>query len=427
MNKIWKVAKTEFSNSVRSKAFLVGIVAMPVMMLLVGGMQKFAMEKKDTTERQFAVVDRTGELFSVIDEAAKKRVESGGGADSAYVAVRHDTGLEGDEVALNLSDQVRDGKLFAFLIIEKGVLSDAPDAGDLRYYTDSPTYRDLPRWIGSVVHDEIQRRRFDEAGLDPVKIQRLMSRVPMKRLGLTERGESGQIQKGEEDDEMRNTGVPMITMLLLFMMLMTSMPTLLTSVMEEKINKISEFLVSAVSPFQLLMGKLIGVLLVSLVLSTLYLGALSVLAARFDLLDLITFSRIAWFYLFLVLGGLMLGSVCIAIGAACSEIRDSQSLMFPVMVVAMFPLLVWMPVMKSPAGAFAKVLSLIPPFTPTLMLLRISIPPGVAVWELVLGVVLTTGFSVLCVMAAGKILRIGILSQGQTPSLAKLVKWLTTK
>ena len=423
MKKIWNVAQTEFSNSVRSKAFIIGVLAMPVMFVLMGVMQKFALEKKDLTERRFAVVDYSGELFPVIHAAIKKRSEPSQG-DITPFAVEHIEGQSDHDLqVLELSDRIRENKLFAFVVIEKGILSSTSKPEDFRYYTNSPTFRDLPEWIENVVHAELQRRRFGEAGLDPVRVTNLMKRVPLQRLGLARRDVGGGIEEGKKDDEIRSFVVPMATMLLLFILLMTSVPMLLTTVMEEKINRISEFLVSAVSPFKLLMGKLIGVLMVSLI----YLASLAGVASRYGLGDVITLEKIAWFYLFLILGGLMLGSVCVAIGAACNEIRDSQSLMFPVMMITMFPLLVWMPVIESPDGNFARILSLIPPFTPLLMLLRISVPPGVEWWELLLGVVLTTGFSVLCVMAAGKIFRIGILSQGQTPSLALLVRWLMAK
>ena len=82
---------------------------------------------------------------------------------------------------------------------------------------------------------------------------------------------------------------------------------------------------------------------------------------------------------------------------------------------------------ENPSGTLATVFSLIPPFTPLLMLVRVAVPPGVDWWQLALALVLTTGFTAITVMASGKIFRIGILSQGQTPSYKKLVGWLLSK
>jgi ABC-type Na+ efflux pump permease subunit len=134
-----------------------------------------------------------------------------------------------------------------------------------------------------------------------------------------------------------------------------------------------------------------------------------------------------WFLLFQLLALLIFGSIFSAIGASCSEIRDAQSMMFPAMLLIMIPLFTWMPVLQSPSSTFARMVSLFPPATPMLMLLRIAIPPGPPWWEIVLGVVLTFGFMLACVWASAKIFRIGLLSQGQAPSLARLVAWLTSR
>jgi ABC-type Na+ efflux pump permease subunit len=117
----------------------------------------------------------------------------------------------------------------------------------------------------------------------------------------------------------------------------------------------------------------------------------------------------------------------LAIGATCNEIQDAQSLMFPAMLIVMVPVMTWMPIIQSPTGSFARWMSLFPPATPMLMMLRMAVPPGLPLWEVLLGVVVAIGFTVLIVLAAGKIFRIGILSQGQTASFGRMVKWLLSK
>ena len=87
----------------------------------------------------------------------------------------------------------------------------------------------------------------------------------------------------------------------------------------------------------------------------------------------------------------------------------------------------FLPIMQSPGSSFARWFSLFPPATPSLLLLRIAIPPGPPWWEIALGVVLTTLFMFACVWAGAKIFRIGILAQGQAPSFAKLFSWLLSK
>jgi ABC-2 type transport system permease protein len=216
-------------------------------------------------------------------------------------------------------------------------------------------------------------------------------------------------------------------MVLLYLVVMTSAPALLNTVLEEKMQKISEVLLASVSPFELMLGKLLGTVLVSLTLSALYMGSVMWGLWRFGQLGNVPGHLFAWFFVFQVLALLMFGSVFLAIGAACNEIRDAQSLMMPVMMVVMVPYLMFMPVLQSPASPFSRAVSLFPPATPMLMFLRLAVPPGPAWWEVALGVGLTTAFMLGCVWASAKIFRIGILSQGQAPSLPKMIRWVFSK
>ena len=212
--------------------------------------------------------------------------------------------------------------------------------------------------------------------------------------------------------------------MLLFMLVMMSAPALLNQVLEEKMQKISEILVAAVSPFQLMLGKLLGTILVSMTLSLLYLGAIYYMTIHFEVSGLIPASMYAWFIFFQLLAMLIFGSIFSAIGAACTEMRDAQNLMMPAMFIVVIPMMCLGIVMESPESLFSRVVSLFPPATPTLMLVRMSIPPGPTVWEIVLSVILTSSFALASVWAGGKIFRIGILSQGQAPTFTRLIRWI---
>ena len=107
--------------------------------------------------------------------------------------------------------------------------------------------------------------------------------------------------------------------------------------------------------------------------------------------------------------------------------RDAQSLMTPAMIFIMIPFFCWGIILKNPNSTFATLVSLFPPATPMLMMLRIAVPPGPPWWEVLLGVILCGASIVLCVWAGGKIFRIGILAQGQAPSFARLLSWVISK
>ncbi len=432
--KVFSVARYEYLNAVQSKAFIVGVILMPVMMGGALVVQALLKDEVDIRDRKFAVVDRTGSLFDVVAAAAEER-----NANEIYAEDESNeqvqprflpelaTDASGEErVDLALSERVREEDLFGFVIIGANVLEGGDD-DQISYYTQTPTFRDLPRWLDRVLNDEIKRRRFAAAGVDRELVDRLNQRVRVERLGLVEVEDDGEVKEAESENELVTFGVPAGAMFLLFMLIMMSAPALLNSVLEEKMQKISEVLVSSVTPFQLMLGKLLATVFVASTLTVLYLGAIVYLLYHFELLDLVPVSIYFWFLLYQLLALLMFGSVFIAIGAACSEIRDAQTLMTPAMLIVCIPLFCWFAVLQAPMSTFSRTISLIPFATPKLMLLRIAIPPGPPWWEIALSVVLTTACALLCVAASAKIFRIGILSQGQTPSVRKLVSWVLSK
>jgi ABC-2 type transport system permease protein len=120
----------------------------------------------------------------------------------------------------------------------------------------------------------------------------------------------------------------------------------------------------------------------------------------------------------------MFGSIFIAIGAACTDLKDSQNMATPAMLIVALPLFTWMVVLRAPDGTAATMLSLIPTATPFLMLLRISLAPGPPAWQIALGIVLTLATVVLFVWAAGKIFRAGLLMQGKSASLGEMLRWV---
>jgi len=439
MNKIWRVGYTEYLVAIRSKAFIIGIILLPVLMFGAIAVQHFARGQIDLKQKKFAVLDRTGRLYPVIEAQARQRNTGevyqwegdtrGMQIQPEFLPELH-TSDEPDlhQLALALSDRVREQDLMAFLVIGRDVF--ATEGGsdtEVRYYTQSPTFMQLPNWLRSVINEEIKRVRFESADLDPHLIQSLTRPSDFKRLGLAARDESGEIKRAEESNEIKTFGVPAIAMFLLLMLVMTSAPTLMNNVLEEKLQKIAEVMISAVSPFQLMMGKLLGAMMVSLTLTVLYLGTTHAFLVINGFDDFVPLSLYAYFLLFQILAVMMFGSVCSAIGAACSEIKDSQNLMFPVVMFILIPMFTWMPVLQSPNSPFARLVSLFPPATPMLMLLRIAVPPGPPWWEVALGIGLTTCFMLACVYAAGKIFRIGILAQGQSASFKKMLSWILSK
>ena len=142
---------------------------------------------------------------------------------------------------------------------------------------------------------------------------------------------------------MRAVVIPMAAVFLLFFFVVTSVPQLMNSVLTEKTSRISEVLLGSLSPTELMTGKLLGSVAVSLLLGTVYLTAGLSVAGRMGYAGAVPPSLIAWFLVFLVLAMLLYGSVSMAIGAACNDVKDAQNLMLPVMLPLMMPMMIAAP------------------------------------------------------------------------------------
>jgi ABC-2 type transport system permease protein len=205
---------------------------------------------------------------------------------------------------------------------------------------------------------------------------------------------------------------------------LSSAPQLLNSVIEEKMSRISEVLIGSVTPYQLMMGKLLGSAGVSTLLALIYLTGGIFTARYFGYADAVRLSDLGWVVVFLPMAVFMFGAIFITIGAACTDLKDAQGMMTPAMLVMMLPWMTWFAVINAPDSPVAVALSLFPTNAPFLMLLRIAIPPGPPAWQIALSVVLTTLTALALVHAAGKVFRTGLLMQGKAASFGEMWTWV---
>ena len=425
-NKTLIVAVSEFTTLTRSKAFLVGILLMPVFMAIAMGVQKFSRNATDINERRFVVVDRTGVLYPALAAAAEdwNRNATATGVQLAPRFVPSPAMYaETDEHArAELSDRVRKDDIYAFVEIPASAL-DPASAATIRYHSNHPSYRALPGWIANAVNREILNQRFREAAIDRALVARLTKRAEVEELGLLQR-DGGQIRAAVAVDKVRTVAIPVGMMMILLFSVMSGAPQLLNSVIEEKMSRISEVLIGSVTPFELMMGKLIGSVAVSVLLAVVYVAGGASVANYMGYGDALRASDIGWLLLFLVMASFMFGSIFITIGAACSDLKDAQGMMTPAMLIMMLPWMTWFAILNAPDSSVSVGLSLFPTAAPFLMLLRIMIPPGPPLWQIGLALLLSALTTVAAVYAAGKIFRTGLLMQGKAASFGEMWKWV---
>ena len=427
MNKILIVAQSEFSTLVRSKAFIISVILMPIVM---GGSIFLVRATKDTVDvkdRTFAYIDHSGVIGRAIEEVAKVTNAATDGPSGRTgprflpVAVNVE-GRNLDDVKLELSQKVKKQELFAFVEFPADIVNPETKS-QILYYSDTPSYNALPQWVRATTARIVEVMRFRNAGVDPVLVARLTKQIPIEQLGLVSRDSSGRVE-AKQVDRIRASMVPFAFLMLMYITVMSSAPQLLNSVMEEKMGRISEVLIASVTPFQLMMGKLLGSVAVSVLLAFIYIGGAIGVASYWGYAGVATAGQLGWFALFLLMAVVLFGSLFIAIGAACTDLKDSQNLVTPVMLLVMLPMMTIGPILRAPDGMFATVLSMLPTAAPFLMMLRISMQPGPPLWQVALSVLLMLATVVLFAWAAGRIFRTGLLMQGKSASFAEMIRWV---
>ena len=446
MRKTLIVAQSEFATLVRSKAFIVSVLLMPLVMMLGLFLVKSTKDTTDYRDRTFAFVDYSGLITEPLLAVAgaynsANAVEAGAdtslsapvlgdgkpplvrkGARFIPLEVKPDDRTP-EQLRVDLSERVRRNELFAFVELPKDLLDPASGA-TIKYYSDHPSYGALPQWLRAAVNGIVLNERFRRAAVDRALLLALTKPAPLEELGLVERNSAG-VLKAPEVDRARAYGVPIAVVLLMYITVMASAPQLLNSVIEEKMSRISEVLVASVTPFQLMMGKLTGGVGISTLLAAIYIaGGVGVAHLWGGYASAVTAGTLLWFLLFLVMAIFIFGSMFVAVGAACNDLKDSQNMMTPVMVLVMLPIFTCGAVLRAPDGTTATVLSLIPTAAPFLMMLRISLQPGPPLWQVAASVLLMAGTVVLVVWAAGKIFRTGLLMQGKSATVAEMCRWI---
>ena len=217
--------------------------------------------------------------------------------------------------------------------------------------------------------------------------------------------------------------LPFMVGLLLFVGVITGGQTLMTSTVEEKSSRVVEVLLSAVSPFELMAGKLIGQLGVGLLAMSIYLGLGLLALYSFAMLGIIDPLLIVYLLVFFLITYLIFGALMMSIGAAVNEIQEAQSLMGPVMLLLILPYLLSPMIGRAPNSPLSVALSFIPPVNTIAMMTRMAsdVPPPA--WQVWLTLVVGIAGACAAVWFAGKVFKVGLLMHGKPPNVRTLIRW----
>jgi len=434
MNKIWTLFKREYRAAVRTKSFIISLLLVPIMM--GGGFAAMIiMEKnKDTDDKHFVVIDHSGLMEEQLKEALEVRnteeifhSRTGEQIDAAFIVEFMEPDLQdpaGQQLAL--SNRVESQELHAFIEIGPDILHPAGEGKEayLKYYSQHSFADDIRYWFQNVVNNSLREMRAAELNLEEAQAQDLLWWIEVEGMGLFSVDEkTGEALEAERTNELQTFFVPYILLILMFMFVMMSAIPQLSSVMEEKSEKIAEVLLGTITPFQFMMGKVMGGIGVSLTIAAIYVLSGVFTLKYIGMESLIPVDVLPWFFIFTVLFVLMVGSGMAALGATCNDNKDAQSLTFPGILPAIIPLFLIAPVIADPTGPLATTMAFIPPFTPTIMVMRMASSVTIPMWQPVVGLLGVIIYTIFTVWIGARVFRTAILIQGQKPTLATLYKY----
>jgi len=445
MHKIVTIAKRDYVATVRTKAFVFGLVVAP--MLFGGGSiaMTFFKGQPDLKDRHVAIIDHTGVVAGALVSAAREKNdrELFDKKTHQQIAPRYvfeviAPAANSQDQLLALSGRVRHKQLVAFLEIGKDALrppkpvddsaegtseKTGPDAR-VSYYTNAGGIDEMRTWLNGPINDGVRLARLAQLGIDISRHKGLSASVPIEGLSLVERDEkTGEVHAARKRSELEGFFVPFAVAMILAMIVMVGSAPMLQNVTQDKSQRIVETLLGAATPFELMTGKVVGSVGVSVTSSILYVLAGTFAVNALGVAGLLPLSIIPWFYVYLLADVVMLCAFAAALGACCSTPQDAQNLAIVLLMPCLIPMFMLVTVLRQPNGMLATVMSLVPPFTPILMLLRQAMPNGVPAWQPWVGLAGVLVFAAATVWAASRIFRVAILMQGKPPRLAEMVRW----
>ena len=413
------VIRREYLERVRTKAFWISTLLVPVLM---GGMMVIPawLAARGGGEFRVAVLDLSGRYVErIAGEIAGMLLDPEENLEVHLVPI--EPGADPEAIREDAKRRVQSQEFDGLLVLPATL----PDEGQPEYVAPNVAAFRLLMVLERSVNNVLVAERLTAAGLDPERVGELTRRVDLKTFKLGAGGE-------ETRDQGQAFLLSYFFVLIIYMTVLMYGMYVMRGVLEEKSSHIVEVIISTVKPFELMLGKILGIGAVGLTQMLLWSGLGLALSAPIVLgavglagLELPTIppSLMVFFVVYFVLGYLLYGTLYAGVGAAFDTEQDAQNFQAVITIFLVIPLVLIVQIMNQPDGALSVVLSLIPFFTPILMFLRMTltqVPPLQIAASLVLMVAAILAMAWL----VGKIYRVGILMHGSKPKAKDLVRWL---
>jgi ABC-2 type transport system permease protein len=436
MHKIWLITVRDYVAAVQTKAFIAGMLIAPI--LCAANFLVVAWKtRSDIADKRIAIVDRTGVAGTAVIDSLRKQNERELRDKATGVQIIPRYQFENIPPETNdpvsqrvaLSDRVRRQELFAFVEIGANAFDPSRNASggaaddSIYWYAVERDAGSADRFVAGAINDGLRQVRLNRIGLASNQSEDLLGPLPLQRMSLVSKEEkTGQAGEARKKGDLDILFPATVVIILVLTVMFTSAP-MLSAIAEDKMQRVFEMLLVSATPFELITGKVLAAVARSLTSAALYIVTAIVLIWGGVMSNFLPISVLPWFLIYLIAAVTMVCALSSALGAACGSPQDASSFAFLLVFPLMLPTFLMFPIIGQPNSGFAVAMSMIPPFTPTLMLARQLSPEGIPTWQPVVGLIGVLVTTLFISWLASRIFRIGILLQGKTPKLSDLIRW----
>jgi ABC-2 type transport system permease protein len=428
MRNIWLIARREYIERVRTRAFVLTTILLPLFIVGVSVLPVYLMSKAGGG-KVLAIVSADQRLgdFMVQELRSSYKKQSEDTSSTQKKLPGNKPVVEfyppSEPTRTTLQQRVEAKQLTGYLWIDPATSKDAQPKAT--YYSGSSGDFLINAQLSSALRNALFRERLLDTGIDKDAIDKLNAEVHI---------ETQSIQNGttKKKSAMGSYFGAYIMMMLLYVSVILYGMNVSRSIIEEKTTRVFEVLLSTLRPIDLMFGKIIGVGAVGLtqIGAWVLMGAAALsypmliyMMQKNDFSLNIGPAQLVYFLIFFVLGYLFYSAMSAALGASVNSDRELQQLSMIVTGPLIAAIVCLNYVVASPDSTTSQWLSLFPPFTPLLMYLRISVS-AVPVWQIALSIALLAASTVFMILICSRIYRVGILMYGKRPTLPELLRWL---
>jgi ABC-2 type transport system permease protein len=413
-SKAFQVALWEFMEKVKSKAFIISLVLMPIIIGAMAILPAIFASKADNEPIRIGIIDGTQKLVQPLGEKLDREFRLKN--DQPNYILRN-ISLEGtlEEARAEGARLVASDALEGFFSIPATVF----DSGKVEYRTKNVGNFKVQERFSRAIEQVITEMRLSSHGLDAALIRKLTARVEIRPIKISEKGEESESSFGE------TFAKSYIGLLMLIFMVLTSGQLLVRSMVEEKSNRVIEVLLSSCTPRDMMIGKILGLSGLGILQMLVYALMGIALALKTDM-NLLQPEYFAFTMVYAILGYVFYAAIFVAAGSPATTEQEAQQITAYISMLMVAPFALMMLVMQNPNSLIVKVLSYIPVLTPSIMVLRISIQMP-SMWEILATIALMILSTAAMMWIAGKIFRVAILSYGKRPTLPELFRWVREK